>query len=97
MLRRTWAVAVMAAGLTQARMANAAEPGPGPVPPWAQARDPDEVLVFKWPQGDLKLHIYRPQDWKAEDRRPAIVFWFGGKAQDAGVRCELWTAEEGCY
>lgn len=79
MLRRAWSVAVMAISLTQAGGGNAAEPEPGIVPPWAQARDPDEVLVFKTtPQGDLKLNIYRPQGWKAEDRRPAIVFWFGG-------------------
>ncbi len=28
-------------------------------------------------QGDLKVTIYFPPNWKASDRRPAIVFFFG--------------------
>ena len=40
---------------------------------------PDKSLVFKkTPQGDLKVHFFLPSDWKPEDRRPAIIFWFGG-------------------
>ena len=30
------------------------------------------------PEGDLFLHLYYPSDWKQEDIRPAIVFFFGG-------------------
>jgi acetyl esterase/lipase len=30
------------------------------------------------PQGDLKINLYFPSDWKATDRRAAIVFFFGG-------------------
>lgn len=30
------------------------------------------------PQGDLSLFFFLPKDWKAEDRRPLIVFFFGG-------------------
>jgi acetyl esterase len=30
------------------------------------------------PEGELFLHIYYPLDWKADDSRPAIVFFFGG-------------------
>lgn len=26
----------------------------------------------------LRLHLFRPQAWKASDRRPAVVFFFGG-------------------
>jgi acetyl esterase len=38
-----------------------------------------ESVVFKTtPQGELKLHIHYPPDWTANDRRPAIVFFFGG-------------------
>ena len=34
------------------------------------------VAVFKTtPQGELKIHLYFPTDWKASDRRPAIVFF----------------------
>jgi len=27
---------------------------------------------------DLKLHVHYPKDWKASDKRPGIVFFFGG-------------------
>lgn len=37
------------------------------------------VTVYKTtPQDDLKINLYFPSDWKAADRRPAIVFFFGG-------------------
>jgi len=37
-----------------------------------------EHVYKKTPQGDLKMHVYLPQGWKASDKRPAIVFFFGG-------------------
>lgn len=38
-----------------------------------------EAVVFKTtPQGELKLHVFYPDGWTAADRRPAIVFFFGG-------------------
>lgn len=30
------------------------------------------------PQGNLHLHVFKPEGWKASDSRPAIVFFFGG-------------------
>ena len=27
---------------------------------------------------ELRLHVFKPEGWSAEDRRPAIVFFFGG-------------------
>ncbi len=30
------------------------------------------------PQGELKMDLYFPPGWKQSDRRPAIVFFFGG-------------------
>ncbi len=38
-----------------------------------------ETLVYKT-VGDRELHLYveKPVEWKASDRRPAIVFFFGG-------------------
>ncbi|HKE28916.1 MAG TPA: alpha/beta hydrolase [Bryobacteraceae bacterium] len=37
------------------------------------------VAVYKsTPQGELKIHLYFPPDWKAADRRPAFVLFFGG-------------------
>lgn len=39
----------------------------------------EESLVYK-EIGDRKLHLHieKPADWKATDKRPAIVFFFGG-------------------
>jgi len=38
-----------------------------------------ETLVYKKAgERELKLFIEKPADWKAADRRPAIVFYFGG-------------------
>jgi acetyl esterase/lipase len=40
---------------------------------------PDEVKVYKSPAGgELKLHVFYPEGWKATDSRSAIVFFFGG-------------------
>jgi acetyl esterase len=38
-----------------------------------------EVIIYKT-IGDIKLemNIFKPADWKASDKRPAIVFFFGG-------------------
>lgn len=42
-------------------------------------RHPDKSVVFKTtPQGVLKMNFYFPSDWKATDKRPGIIFWFGG-------------------
>ncbi len=30
------------------------------------------------PGGDLKLYAFRPPDWQISDKRPAILFFFGG-------------------
>ena len=44
-----------------------------------ESRPPDREAVYrKTPQGELKLLAYLPEGWKKEDRRPAIVFFFGG-------------------
>ncbi len=37
-----------------------------------------EQVYKQTPQGELKLFVHYPPDWKATDRRPAIVFFFGG-------------------
>ncbi|MBZ0254694.1 alpha/beta hydrolase fold domain-containing protein [bacterium] len=40
---------------------------------------PEESYVYKQtPQGELKMYFNFPMDWKLEDKRPAIVFFFGG-------------------
>lgn len=45
----------------------------------AAANITDETFVYK-KAGSRELHLYmeKPVDWKASDRRPAIVFFFGG-------------------
>lgn len=41
--------------------------------------DPDESLVYKKiAETELKLHVFYPEGHRASDRRPAIVFFFGG-------------------
>lgn len=47
--------------------------------PRVAAPQPAKSLVFKkTPQGELKVHFFFPPDWKPGDRRPGIIFWFGG-------------------
>jgi acetyl esterase len=55
------------------------------VMPWARAAEGNwaspigEAKVYKQtPEGPLTLTIVRPDGWKADDRRPAIVFFHGG-------------------
>ena len=36
-------------------------------------------------QADLAMHIHYPHDWRPADRRPAIIFFFGGGLQDGTV------------
>ncbi len=38
-----------------------------------------EAFVYRDTKPDpLRLHVMKPKDWKAADRRPALVFFFGG-------------------
>lgn len=37
-----------------------------------------EFVYKKTPQGELKIHVTFPPGWKDTDRRPGIVFFFGG-------------------
>ena len=56
---------------------------------------PDPVLrqygagaeVYKTtPQGDLEIQLQFPEGWTAEDRRPAVIFFFGGGWRGGNVR-----------
>jgi acetyl esterase len=38
----------------------------------------DDLLYKTTPQGELRLHVFYPPGWKATDKRPVIVFFFGG-------------------
>ena len=73
-------------------IATSASPDDTPAPPTpkagkakaapvADAPLPEGVKEFTYkrtPQGELKLQVHYPADWKATDQRPAIVFFFGG-------------------
>ena len=37
-----------------------------------------ELVFTTTPQGELKLTLFYPPDWKPSDRRPAALFFFGG-------------------
>lgn len=40
---------------------------------------PDKQIVYKsFDKDPLELNVFLPADWKASDRRPGIVFFFGG-------------------
>jgi acetyl esterase/lipase len=38
----------------------------------------DKQLYRKAAEGELYLHVFYPEGWKASDKRPIIVFFFGG-------------------
>jgi acetyl esterase/lipase len=45
----------------------------------AQLYQPHDTIIYKHTgQGDLSLHCFYPNDYKKNDQRPAIVFFFGG-------------------
>jgi acetyl esterase/lipase len=52
-------------------------------PAYAEPIEP-ETLVYKNAETakgepvELKLHVFKPKGWSAEDQRPVIVFFFGG-------------------
>ncbi|MBI3879648.1 MAG: alpha/beta hydrolase [Verrucomicrobia bacterium] len=54
------------------------EKGNGSVRLIADPVKPESRLFKTTPQGELKLHFFFPPGWKATDKRPAIVFFFGG-------------------
>jgi len=52
------------------------------------------AAVYKaTPQGDLKINLYVPPNWKASDRRPAIVLFFGGSCATGSPAQFAATAE----
>ena len=50
-------------------------------PAFAQEQAKETVKTFtykKTKQADLGIHVHFPPDWKKDDKRPVIVFFFGG-------------------
>jgi len=77
-------VALAAAGADRAgraRRARAKRPAVA-VPPGVR----NETFTYKKaPQAELALHVSFPKGWKASDKRPGIVFFFGGGWQGGTV------------
>jgi acetyl esterase/lipase len=56
--------------------------------------DDKAVAVYKTtPQGDLKINLYFPRNWKASERRPTIVFFFAGSCATGSPAQFATTAE----
>lgn len=45
-----------------------------------------ELVYKKAPEGELKMLVHYPPGWKKEDKRPAIVFFFGGGWRNGSVK-----------
>jgi acetyl esterase/lipase len=52
----------------------------------ATAAGVKEVTYKSTLQGDLAMTIHYPADWKASDKRPAIVFFFGGGWTNGSIK-----------
>lgn len=48
--------------------------------PWTLGYAPDESIPYDQPESgsELKLHLFFPSDYNASDKRPCIIFFFGG-------------------
>jgi hypothetical protein len=56
--------------------------------------DNKAVAVYKaTPQGDLRINVYFPPNWKASDRRSTIVFFFAGSCATGSPAQFAATAE----
>ncbi|TWU54733.1 Acetylxylan esterase precursor [Rubripirellula tenax] len=47
---------------------------------WTLGYEPDKIIEFytPLPDVDLKLHLFFPEDYQVTDKRPCIIFFFGG-------------------
>lgn len=60
---------------------------------------PKEFVYKKTLQGELKIYVYYPKDWTKSDKRPGVVFffgggWFGGETNHFNVH-SVYLAERG--
>jgi len=53
---------------------------------FVSAAPPKEFVYKKAPEAELKIYISYPSDWKATDKRPVIVFFFGGGWTNGDVK-----------
>jgi acetyl esterase/lipase len=46
----------------------------------------EEYVYKKTPQGELHIFVHFPGDWKEGDKRPAVVFFFGGGWSQGNIK-----------
>jgi len=70
----------MMAGLTAVLAAGslAAAPDSRPLAEFMKEPAPEEIVYARRDGQDLLLHTFKPADWKASDRRPAVLWIHGG-------------------
>ena len=85
------AAAALAAGCVMAPAEGLRRSSPTrPTKPTLQTK---RETYKKTPQGALAMHLHFPPGWKAEDKRPAIVLFFGGGWRAGSVQQFLKQAE----
>jgi acetyl esterase/lipase len=56
-------------------------------PAQGQASEPVRTFTYKkTKQADLEIHVHYPPGWNKDDKRPAIVFFFGGGWNQGSVQ-----------
>jgi arylsulfatase A-like enzyme/dienelactone hydrolase len=56
-------------------------------------REPDELITYaSRPEGDLQLHVFKPEGWQAGDQRAAMVAFHGGGWNSGDPRAFYWQA-----
>lgn len=66
-----WLLFFHAVGLSQTPRTEAEPPAP-------ELKNATPRVYRQIPGGDLKLYVFHPVGWQVSDRRPAILFFFGG-------------------
>ena len=58
-----------------------------------------ETMVYREGKNKMNLFVYKPEDWKADDRRSAFVFFFGGGwtkgTPEKSASIAKWAAKHG--
>jgi acetyl esterase/lipase len=85
---------LMQVALTSLALAGSMSAALKPIDADLQPLDNKAVATYKTtPQGDLKINLYFPRSWSNADRRPAIVFFFGGSCATGSPAQFASTAE----
>lgn len=64
----------------------AADAGLAGEDPEGAERRVEKRVYKKTPQGELAIHLHFPPDWTPQDKRPAIVLFFGGAWRQGTLR-----------